>query len=461
MTLAQRKSSIINQVFKTPRWLVILIAFTIFVIEFSIMVMLHMLSPLKSLVLAFIDSLLLLILVAPELYLLVFKPMITYIADLKKAKDDSSRAEERYRNLFSTLYEGSCTIDIVFDENQHPVDFRFMEINPVLEKQMGLNNVEGKSIRDLIPDLDPKWLEIFAKVAVNGDPERYEDEARIMGRFYKVSAYRMTKSENRKVAVLFSDITELKEKEEELTESKEKAEESDKLKSSFLTTISHEIRTPLNSILGFTGILLQERAGALNEEQKKQLSIMQLSGRHLLSLINNILDLSKIEAGQLVMKYEKFNLQEVIEEVLKLETIAAQNKGLSLLFLPAGDCGSIESDRQRVHQVLLNLLNNAVKFTNQGSVTIRCFKENNFVRIEISDTGIGIKEEYLNKIFIPFIQIDNDLIRKHPETGSGLGLSVTQKLVEILHGTISVKSEYEKGSTFTISLPVIDDMVRA
>jgi PAS domain S-box-containing protein len=236
----------------------------------------------------------------------------------------------------------------------------------------------------------------------------------------------------------------------------ERAESADRLKSIFLATMSHELRTPLNSIIGFSGILLQESPGPLNTEQKKQLGMLQLSGRHLLSLINVILDLSRIESGELTANFETFNIQNVIEDVIKIVEPSANDKAVSLSLVKMPEIGEIISDKLRVQQVLLNLMDNAIKFTEKGSVRIDCYKANNALKIEVTDTGIGIKEDNLSGIFNPFIQIDNKLTRKYE--GSGLGLSISQKLMELLHGTIDVKSEVGVGSTFTITLPFrVDD----
>jgi len=234
----------------------------------------------------------------------------------------------------------------------------------------------------------------------------------------------------------------------------ERAELSDRLKSVFLATMSHELRTPLNSIIGFSGILLQENPGPLNEEQKKQLGMVQTSGRHLLSLINMILDISRIEAGEMTATNGPFNIMEVIEDILKILSPYAESKEIALNITKKPKNGEIISDRQRVHQVLLNLVNNAIKFTEKGSVSISCYIESKSIKVEITDTGIGIEEENMTGIFDPFIQIDNNLTRKYE--GSGLGLSISQKLMEILHGKIEVKSEVGVGSSFIITLPAGD-----
>lgn len=238
----------------------------------------------------------------------------------------------------------------------------------------------------------------------------------------------------------------------ELEKAKERAESADRLKSAFLATMSHELRTPLNSIIGFSGIMMTERPGSLNEEQKKQMGMIQASGRNLLSLINDILDLSKIEAEQLSLHVEPFNLQDVLKEIVKMEAPNASERGVRLTLRNCGEI-TIVSDRQRVHQIFLNLVNNAVKFTESGSVIIECSKESDHLRIDVSDTGIGIEKSNLEKLFSPFFQIEGNLTRKNK--GTGLGLSICKSLVDLLKGEISAKSEYGKGSTFTVILPVI------
>lgn len=244
----------------------------------------------------------------------------------------------------------------------------------------------------------------------------------------------------------------VKRRTKELEIEKVKAQSADRLKSAFLATMSHELRTPLNSIIGFTGLLLNEFAGPLSDEQKKQLGMVKASGRHLLNLINDILDLSKIEAGELIFSHKSFDFCDSIEKVVSLITPLADAKGLILTSQIPSSKIILVSDERRVEQILINLLNNAVKFTDKGSVKIDCQISEKMIITKVIDTGIGIKKDDIRKLFVPFSQIDSGLARTHE--GTGLGLSISQKLVKMLGGTISVESEIGKGSTFIVSFPL-------
>ncbi len=238
----------------------------------------------------------------------------------------------------------------------------------------------------------------------------------------------------------------------ELAAAKELAEAADRTKSSFLATMSHELRTPLNSIIGFTGIILQEMAGPLNEEQSRQLGMVRKSAHHLLSLINDVLDISKIEAGQLEVFMEPIDVREIIDRAVSAIKPLADKKGLSI----EANAGSVPleamGDERRVEQVLLNLISNAVKFTETGGITISLSTEGETgVSIRIEDTGIGIRPEDMEKLFQPFRQIDSGLSRKNE--GTGLGLAICRRLADLMGGKICAESEWGRGSSFTLILP--------
>lgn len=243
----------------------------------------------------------------------------------------------------------------------------------------------------------------------------------------------------------------------------EKAQAADRVKSAFLATMSHELRTPLNSIIGFTGILLQSLAGPLNPEQCKQLTMVRNSGRHLLALINDVLDISKIEAGELQVANEPFALRASIDKVVGIITPLAEKKGLTVACQLPSDLDDTVGDARRVEQVLLNLLSNAVKFTDQGQVVLTAEIVADFkppaggvaeraIRLRIDDSGPGIKPEDLATLFQPFRQLDSGLQRNHE--GTGLGLSICRRLAELMGGDVRAESEWGKGSTFTFTLPL-------
>jgi PAS domain S-box-containing protein len=241
----------------------------------------------------------------------------------------------------------------------------------------------------------------------------------------------------------------------ELVEARDAAESADQLKSAFLATMSHELRTPLNSIIGFTGIVLQGLAGPLNDEQTKQLGMVQNSSRHLLALINDVLDISKIEAGQLDIFRAPFPMLPTIEKTVSAILPLAEKKGITVRAELSPEVGEINSDQRRTEQILLNLLGNAVKFTDRGEVAVQCRLDHEWIVTTIRDTGIGIDPRHHESIFEPFRQADTGLARKRE--GTGLGLSICKRLVELLGGFISVESALDQGSTFTVRLPMVWD----
>jgi PAS domain S-box-containing protein len=227
-------------------------------------------------------------------------------------------------------------------------------------------------------------------------------------------------------------------------------EQASALKSQFLANMSHEFRTPLNAILGYASILLQGISGELNPAQRKALDRIASNGRHLVGIISEILDLSRIEAGRMPLQISTFTPKQLMEEVLaEMEPIIARSK-LTVSSHVSSDLGPILSDRQKVKQVVLNLLSNALKFTREGSVTIRTAYAGtpSMVTIAITDTGIGIDASDHEKIFEDFQQVDSSVAR--PYGGTGLGLSICRRLATMLGGRLDMQSEVGRGSTFTL-----------
>ena len=238
---------------------------------------------------------------------------------------------------------------------------------------------------------------------------------------------------------------------DELAAARDRAESADRLKSAFLATMSHELRTPLNSILGFTAILHQGLAGPINAEQEKQLGMVGRSAEHLLALINDILDLSKIEAGQFACDSEPVDVRASIERVCDSLRPQIARKGLSLTLQIDPTIRPIMSDRRRIEQILLNLLSNAMKFTDAGGIEVHARAEGAALRIEVRDTGPGIRPEDCTRLFQPFTQLDDGTTKRHE--GTGLGLSISHRLATLLGGTLDFESVRGEGSTFWVVLP--------
>jgi len=228
---------------------------------------------------------------------------------------------------------------------------------------------------------------------------------------------------------------------------------ANRLKSEFLATMSHELRTPLNAIIGFAEVLRDEIVGTINAEQKEYLNDIHGSGQHLLDMINSILDLSKIEAGKLELQYEEFPVKEAISAALNTVMGVARKKNIDIITHIDEDLPAVTADKVKLKQILFNLLSNAVKFTPEnGRITIHANLTGQLIQIAVSDTGIGIKSENMDKIFEAFRQVDGSYARRYE--GTGLGLTLTKRLVELHNGRIWVKSEYGKGSTFTFTVPI-------
>ena len=376
-------------------------------------------------------------------------------------------SEEKYRNLVERANDGI----IILQEGI------FKYVNPSLVEMAGCSEEEllGSPFIDFIQEEEvPKVMDNYLKRMEGKQvPAMYETVFKtIQGETVdaEVNAGFIKYEGKPADLVIIRDITKRKQMErelikhrdhleelveertKELEEANERLLELDRLKSMFLASMSHELRTPLNSIIGFTGILLMEMSGELNPEQKKQLSMVKSSANHLLDLINDILDISKIESGKVELSIETFDLLDVVREVLTTIQPLANQKDLQLS-VKGAESAQIKSDRRRVKQILMNLVSNSVKFTDKGFIEINIkLLKNQTASVDVKDTGIGIHKEELKKLFNPFQQIDMTSTKKYE--GTGLGLYLSKKIVTHLQGGISVVSKPGKGSTFTFILPI-------
>jgi signal transduction histidine kinase len=239
---------------------------------------------------------------------------------------------------------------------------------------------------------------------------------------------------------------------QELEKKNEQLETANRHKSQFLANVSHELRTPLNSIIGFTRIVLRRSEGKIEALQKENLQKVLISSDHLLSLINELLDLAKIEAGRMEVFAETFKLDEILRVATTTVEPLLRNGNVKLVTEIASDIPPLKTDRDKLKQSMLNLLSNAVKFTERGEIKVAAWRDNGNVKLTVSDTGIGMTQEALRYIFDEFRQADMSSTRRYG--GTGLGLAIVKKFINLMGGEIVVESEAGRGSKFTITLPM-------
>jgi len=333
--------------------------------------------------------------------------------------------------------------------------------NSGAERMFGYSRQEALGIPMLIifpPDRRDEEPQILARIARGESIDHFETvrirkDGKLIDVSVTISPIKDGSGRIVGASKIARDITERRQADEALR-ARNLAQAANRMKSEFLANMSHELRTPLNGIIGFSEFLVDEKPGQLNAKQKEYLNDILNSGRHLLQVINDVLDLSKVEAGKMDLLPETFALPKAVEEVCSVVSQMAERKRIAICRKFAPSIGDVTLDRQKFKQVLLNLLSNAVKFTDDGGQVniIVGPVDPGRLQLQVCDTGIGIKSEELGKLFVEFQQLDSSLARRHQ--GTGLGLALTKKIVEFQKGTIAVESEPGKGSIFTVIVPL-------
>lgn len=389
---------------------------------------------------------------------IMLSPLTTAEGIMAVVRDISE--QKRTETLFRGLLESAPDAMVIVKP-----DGRISLVNSQTERLFGYTREEllGQTVEMLVPErfranhaghrmnyfADPRVRPMGAGLELYGlrrDGSEFPIEI-------SLSPLKMT--QETLVISAIRDVTERKRFEQALREKNIELEKANRAKDNFLASMSHELRTPLNAIIGFTGTLLMKLPGPLTSDQDKQLRTIQTSARHLLSLINDLLDLTKIESGRVELKYELVVCQNVAQEVLNALRPLAESK--HLIFeanMPAQNL-AVLTDRRALQQILLNLANNALKFTEHGSVQLKMVRrqtrEQGYIEISLIDSGIGIPPEDQSKLFQAFVQLDSSATRRYD--GTGLGLYLSQKLAGLLGGKIEFESNYGQGSHFTLILP--------
>jgi PAS domain S-box-containing protein len=525
-------------------------------------------------------------------------------AERERLLNEAEASEARYRMLFDTIDVGFCVVEVIFDAEERPVDYRFLEANPAFGGQTGLVDAVGHTARELLPTLEAHWFETYGRVAATGEPVRFQNGSEPMGRWFDVYAFRVGAPEERRVAILFTDATAAhvagRERERLLAElgaerellrsvilhmpaplallvgpehrfdivnaayrrvsgggrdvtgltppeafpelegqgiyelfdrvyhtgepwsgpetpvrfdrdgdgvqdtwfdlrfepvrdadgrvvailnfavdvtaqvrarrqverllaeseharadaeaARSEAEAANRAKSEFLAVMSHELRTPLNAIGGYAELIEMGIRGPVTAQQQEDLRRIQTSQRHLLGLINEVLNYARLETGTVHFDVADVPVREAVVGAELLVAPQARSKGLTLSVTDCPPGLEVRADAEKLRQIVVNLLSNAVKFTDPGGhVEVSCDRDDARVRVRVRDTGIGIPADKIAAIFDPFVQVRADLARPHE--GTGLGLAISRDLARGMGGDLAAESTPGVGSTFTLTLP--------
>ena len=375
------------------------------------------------------------------------------VTEHKRADQALRESEDRYRTLFNSIDEGFCVIEMMYDGAGNPVDYRFVEVNPSFEKQTGMLGATGKRMREFVPDHEASWFELYGKVALLGEPVRFENKAKHLGnRWFDVYAFRIGGPDSRKVALLFNNITERKRAGQLLLEQAEKLADQDRRKDEFLAMLGHELRNPLAPISSALHLLrLQANEGPV---QRRARTVIERQVGQLNQLVDELLEVARITTGRIELRQEQIALGSVIERAVETaQPLISQRRHELGVALPPEPLW-LHADASRLEQVIVNLLTNAAKYTDEGGrIELSAYREDDAAVLRVRDTGIGIASELLPHIFELFTQAERSLDRS--QGGLGIGLCLVRRLVELHGGEVAASSVPGQGSEFTVRLPLL------
>ena len=376
-------------------------------------------------------------------------PKRIFERELEQATTALRESEERYRTLFESIDEGFCIIEVLFDASGAAVDYRFLETNPAFVKQTGIEEPVGRRMLDIVPGHESHWFETYGRVAQTGESVRFEAGAAGLGRFYDVNAFRIGAPEQRRVAILFKDIGERKQLEDQLRRTAEELTETNRRKDEFLATLAHELRNPLAPIANVLALLRHPNKQVPVETLY---AIIDRQLGHIVRLVDDLLDISRISRGALQLHTQPVELAEVLRRAIETSRPLIDAGRCQLEVETPSELVQVDGDPTRLVQIVANLLNNAAKYTREGGhiwLTLR--HEGEWAQISVRDDGVGIPADMLERVFDMFTQVDASRA-----DGLGIGLTLVRSLVSLHGGSIDVHSEGEgRGSEFMVRLPSI------
>lgn len=374
----------------------------------------------------------------------------------RRAEEALRQSEAKYRSLFESIDEGFCIIEVLF-EGEKPVDYRFLDANPAFERHTGLRDAVGRRMRELAPAHEEDWYRIYGKVARTGEPVRFENPADALGRYYDVYAFRVGAPEERRVAILFNDITERKRAEGRLKELNARLVEADRRKDEFLGMLSHELRNPLAAIRSALWVL--DRAEPTGEQAHRAKDVASRQVSHLTRLVDDLLDVTRIARGKAELRRADVDLAALASRTAEDYRALMLDRSLELTVDVPRTPVIVNGDETRLAQILGNLLNNAAKFTpGGGRVTLRLCQEGGSAVIRVSDTGAGVEPGLLESMFEPFTQGTQTLARS--EGGLGLGLALVRGLVALHEGDVTAASGGSgRGTEVVVTIPLVQRSV--